>query len=370
MSKRPWYEGQLWIGMSLGAWLRLLARNRFAVSPSRLPQAAAVTAYATANSGAGLVQRLWYSRRIARMELAPDPLYILGHWRSGTTLLHELLALDPRHRTPTTFECLAPHHFLISEAVIRRWFWFLLPKKRPMDNMRLGYDRPQEDETALCGLGVPSPFLTIAFPNRPVQDAAYHDLRELPASEWARWQARLARFYRSLLVHRHGKLVLKSPQHSFRIPVLAEMFPQMRCVQLVRDPYTVVSSAVHFWWSMYEAYALQAPPYEGIEQYVFETFEQMQKALERDRALIPAENWIDLRYEDLVADPVACLADLYERLELGDFEPARPAIEQYAQRARRYQTNKYELAPEQMEEITRRWLPLVERYGYRNPKVA
>ena len=94
-------------------------------------------------------------------------MFIIGHWRSGTTYLHELMSLDARFFSPTTYQCFAPHHFLVSQWLIARYLGFLMPKQRPMDNMAAGWDRPQEDEFALLTLGAPTPYLRMAFPNDP-----------------------------------------------------------------------------------------------------------------------------------------------------------------------------------------------------------
>ena len=59
------------------------------------------------------------------------PLFIIGHWRTGTTLLHELLACDPHLAFPNTYSCLAPHHFPLSSAVLPRLVDFMLPNRRP-----------------------------------------------------------------------------------------------------------------------------------------------------------------------------------------------------------------------------------------------
>ena len=56
------------------------------------------------------------------------------------------------------------------------------------DNMKAGFDRPQEDEFALCMMGQPSPYLTIAFPNRPPQSGEYLDLEGIPPRALASWK--------------------------------------------------------------------------------------------------------------------------------------------------------------------------------------
>src|SRR5204863_6827505 len=141
-----------------------------AIHPAYLYIAGTVTGVSCCHTALRYIQDQWYGSRVDRTPIREAPLFIIGHWRSGTTLLHELLILDQRHTFPNTYQCLAPNHFLLTERVFSRLFGFLLPSRRPMDNMAAGWDKPQEDEFALCMLGQPSPYLTIAFPNHPPQD--------------------------------------------------------------------------------------------------------------------------------------------------------------------------------------------------------
>jgi omega-hydroxy-beta-dihydromenaquinone-9 sulfotransferase len=364
MKQLRWFEGRLWSGMQLAAWLRLLARNRFAVSPRRIPMALAITVLATINTGLGWWQRARYGRRLRQVAVPDDPLFIIGHWRTGTTMLHELLALDHRNRCPTTYESLSPNHFLVSEPLARRWLRFVIPRKRPFDQVRLGFDRPQEDEVALCNLGAPSPFLTVAFPNRPPQYPEYVDLEQLSPRQLLRWQATMWKFLQSLLFRRPGRLVLKSPQHTFRVKTLLKMFPRARFVHIVRDPYVVFPSTVHFWKVMVTNYGLQHPRPDALPPQVFATFRAMYEKLEGTQSLIDPSRLFELRYEDLVADPVAQMRGLYERLELGDFSVVQRAVEDYAAGCKRYRTNEYALSDATREQITHQWKWFIEKYKY------
>ena len=98
------------------------------------------------NSMLWLLQTAFMGRKIDRTQIEKHPVFVLGHWRSGTTLLHELLVCDPRHTYPDTFSCFAPNHFLLSRRLFAWWLWALMPHRRPMDNMSVGFDSPQEDE--------------------------------------------------------------------------------------------------------------------------------------------------------------------------------------------------------------------------------
>lgn len=364
MTTDRWYQGRLWHGMELLGWMRLLARNRFAVSPSRVPAALGITLAAAINTALRGWQAARFGRRVASVEITPEPVFIIGHWRTGTTMLHELLSLDPRHRCPTTYESLCPNHFLVSEKFVRHWLWFILPRTRPMDNVRVSFDRPQEDEAALCNRGVPSPFATVAFPNRPPQHPRYVDLEDLTPAELARWQRAFCTLLKLLLLKRPGQLVLKSPQHTFRLKTLHGMFPQARFIHLVRDPYEVFPSTVHFWTRMYEVHGLQRPNLQRLREDVFETLVAMYRKLEEARPLIDPSCFYELRYEQLVADPAAAVGAIYEYFQWPGFADVLPAIVKYAERAKRFKTNRHDLSAGLREDITRRWTAYLDKYGY------
>lgn len=358
------------MGMTLGGWLRLLARNRFAVAWPFWYEATVVTLVASVNSLLGLLQDACYGRRLAKTEFRQQPLFILGHWRSGTTLLHELLALDPEHTFPTNYECLAPAHFLLTESIARSCFGWIVPKQRAMDNMLLGWDRPQEDEFALCNLGVRSPYLTIAFPNHAPQDQDYLDLNGLSSTARDAWKRSFVKFLKQITLRTPKRIVLKSPTHTCRIRTLLELFPDARFVYIRRNPQAIFPSTVHLWKSLYLTQGLQRPKFDGLREHVFETFATMHDQLEADRALVPEQRFYELRYEDLVADPTTLMQQLYERLELGDFERVRPGLEAYLAEISDYKPNKFERDSSQHAEVAARWARQIEQQGYAEPTAS
>jgi hypothetical protein len=361
---REWMP-HVWEGCDLFAWLRLLLRNHFAVSPSHWYVAFIVTFVSLGHVILRYVQDTWYGSQYDRTPIRHAPLFIVGHWRTGTTLLHELLILDARHTYPNTYQCLEPNHFLLTESLFKRWFRFLMPSHRPMDNMAAGWDRPQEDEFALCMMGQPSPYTTIAFPNHPPQDQDALDLDGLPPRVRVAWKRAFLRFLRQLTLKDARRLILKSPTHTCRVPTLLELFPDARFVHIVRDPHVVFPSTINLWKSLYLAHGLQRPTFAGLEEYVFNTFTHLYARLEQSKHLIAPNRFHELRYEDLIADPVGQMRLLYERLELGSYDEVLPRIKEYVNASSSYQTNRYSnLDPARRAEIDRRWGHVIRQYGY------
>jgi hypothetical protein len=354
----------IWAGSGFPAWIRLLARNGFRIHWTVLHVVTYVTIVSLGHTLLRGLQNLVYGRRIANTPIDQPPIFILGHWRTGTTLLHEFLALDERHVGPSTYECMEPNHFLLTEGLVSRWMPFFSLSVRPMDNMAAGFDRPQEDEFALCNLGLPSPYLTVAFPNNPPQYEEYLDLEGIPPRALARWKRVFRRFLQELTYKHHKRLVLKSPTHSCRVKTLLELFPDARFVHIVRDPYVVFPSTVNLWKSLYITFGLQRPTFQGLEEHVYKTFNRVYDKIEEGKGLIDFDRFYELRYEDLVGDPVGQMATLYDHLGLGGFEQVLPKLQAHVANNAGYKTNRYQLGDEQRAEITRRWGSVIRLYGY------
>jgi hypothetical protein len=213
-------------------------------------------------------------------------------------------------------------------------------------------------------LGQPSPYLTIAFPNRPPADPEYLDLEGVPPRALSAWKQAFFGFIQRL-TYKHGKrLVLKSPPHSARIKVLLELFPDARFVHIVRDPFVVFPSTVNLWKSLCRAHGLQRPTYAGLEEHVLATYLRLYERLEEGRKLVDPARFYELRYEDLVSDPVKEVRALYGHLGLDGFDAYLPRLQSYLATVANYETNRYQLSAEQRAEVGRRWAPVFRRYGY------
>jgi omega-hydroxy-beta-dihydromenaquinone-9 sulfotransferase len=361
--------------MDLFAWLRLLAEGGFRVEPRYWYIAGIVTWMASINTMLRWLQSARDRRELARITLDPPPLFVLGHWRTGTTLLHELLSLDDRHTGPITHHCFEPNHLLISESFFLDYLGFLLPGQRPMDNMAFGWRQPQEDEFALALLGEPSTYTEFAFPNRLMGQAARSgstplDLSSLSPRQLRQWTRTLVQFLKmvSLLDRRRSgrvrRLVLKSPPHTARIPELLAAFPDARFAYIRRDPMAVYPSTVKLWTSLALKHGLQTPRRPDlIEAKVLKEFRTLIDRYEATKALIPAGRLVETRYEDLIADMPGELARIYATLDLGGWDAVAARIADAARQRRDYVTNRFEPSEAIRNLVTEHWGDICRRWG-------
>ncbi len=354
----------MWTGVRLVPWLRRLAANGFRVSPSRIPRAAAITAASAVGELLAFIQWATWGRGLAEARIEADPIVILGHWRSGTTLLHELLACDRRLCPPTTAQCACPTHFVLSEQFAHEWLGFLLPERRPMDAIPMGYKRPQEDELALCNLGLPSPWWLVAFPNEPPPDPRYTDLEAVSAGERQRWIRAWTDFLRHIQFEHRGRLVLKNPLHTYRVPLIRSVFPRAEFIHIVRDPYELVPSCLHFWRSMFDQYGLQRATGHHLETQVMESVTAMDARLTATWDSIPPSQRMRIRYEDLVADPLGVLEMTYDHFGWPGRVEARIGWERYLAAQKGYRPNTHAVDAQLQERITQQLGEVLTRYGY------
>ncbi|MDO5580336.1 MAG: sulfotransferase [Planctomycetia bacterium] len=366
-SSDKFWNPRFWDGMTMGAWARAAWKGGFRFAPSRVAMAGIISGLSVVNSGLTFGQKLFYGGKIRRTALKSDPVFIIGHWRSGTTLLHEYMIRDKQFTFSDTYVCFAPSHFLFSGPLFRPWVQWLMPAKRPMDNMVAGLERPQEDEFALCAYGLPSPYLDILYPNTPPIDPDYLTLRKITPDQRKHWLDVFEYFLKTLTVADNKTIILKSPPHTGRIRTILERFPNAKFVHINRNPYTLFPSTYTLWMKLAQTHGVQHPKGIGLEEKILSNFEEMYAAFEEDLPLLKPNQFYDVSYDELVKEPVALLEKIYGTLEIDGFEESREAFANFASTQKSYKKNKFQISPEIQEAISRRWSGYIQKYGYEAP---
>jgi omega-hydroxy-beta-dihydromenaquinone-9 sulfotransferase len=365
------YGGRLiyfWFGMRMGALLKLFRRGGYNFTLNCLPDTLLLLLWVPWNSLLYRISEWKYRKRAETLPLSAPPIFVIGHWRTGTTFLHDLFSEDPNLAYPTTYECFFPHHFLLTEGTLPKVMKVLLPKKRPQDDVPVGFDRPQEEEFAMMMLGEGSPYLTHAWPRFGPADSDYLDFKGVPEPEQKKWADAYMWFYRRLALKHGGKpLVMKTPANAARLKLLTKLFPDARYIYIARNPLKVFPSTVKLWRALYSTQGLHNPPNldPWLDDYVLDMFSRLTEDFEADKHLIPNDKLIELRYEDLVKDPIGNLRDLYARLKIDGFESARPRMQAYLDAQNEHRVSEYEMPAELKRKVIERLKPYIDRYGYR-----
>ncbi len=353
--------------MKCGDYFSLLRENKFQIHPLRYPMTVAVGGCSVFNTVAAATQRLLLHKKITDTQIERPPIFVIGHWRSGTTLMHELLSLDDRFAFPNTIDTFAPNHFLVTRHLLNPLLWALLPKRRPMDDMSVRVNSPQEDDFALCAYGAPTPYRRMAFPNRKGRDHLQLNLSLAEPNQRVELQKALEHFIKSLTICYNSKrLVLKSPPHTGRVKQLAQWFPQAKFVHLSRHPHKIVSSTMRLWKLLDGIQGFQLPNYDDnwLKNYVFECKDLMYQAYFSQRDLLPSNQLAEVRFESLLEDPNAVMQGVYDQLELGDFAPTKPAVESYFASRKDHKIRTTDVEAEFGEDIDHHWREYMGVFGY------
>jgi hypothetical protein len=351
-------------GITLGDWFALLRENGFRIAPSCFLRAASITALSIPNTVTCWLERARYRRRWEEVDVRA-PLFVLGHYRSGTTHLHNLLSVDPRFGYLNVYQASYPDSFLLTERLNSRFFGFFLPGTRQFDNVPLGLNVPYEEEIAMTNATQLTPYMSVVFPGRQRHYDRFLTFRDATPEELARWRAGLVTLLRKVTLKSGKPLVLKSPPHTCRIRLLLEMFPDARFVHIHRDPYTVIQSTMHLIRVGLEWVRLQNADSVDWTERALSQWREMYDVYFTERSLIPAGNLHEMAFADLERNPLVELRRMYESLSLPPFDEVEPQMKAYLASIADYKKNTFrELPPELKARIAETCSRGFEEWGY------
>jgi hypothetical protein len=343
-----------------------------------------LTMMSVINSLLAVPDWLWYHQRARDQPLHQEPLFILGHPRTGTTHIHNLLSLDSTFAFATTFHAGFPSSFICLER-FKGLLAPLLSPTRPMDRMKLDWDLPAEDEIATTLLsGGTSPYTALVLPRE--EKALFRSFFTFKGSDtssscpsnlvchFKEWQRSFLYFLRKItlrhcLMNRQSEpspLLIKSPVHSARIPLLLAMFPRARFVFMHRDPYEVFQSAANMATSYYGHCYLQKPEDEHLDQFILDQYKVLMSQYLATRNMVEPDRLFELSFSDLEADPIGSLKAIYKRFGwIERYEELRPKFEKYCETLSDFRRNSFaSLSPDVKERLMMEWSAVSKDLGY------
>ncbi len=346
--------------------MAMLRDNRFRISLSCLPRAATVSLSAILNSAIATLEAIRFRTAWNAVSVLP-PLFVLGHYRHGTTHLHNLLSLDGRFAFPNMYQVSYPHTFLTTEAANSAIANFFVPRKRPFDNVPLGMAVPYEDEIAMVSAARVSPYLSLVFPRRTDYYDSHMSFRNSREEDISQWQNALLTFFKKLTL-KHGKpLVIKSPPHTARIPLLLKMFPEAKFVHICRDPCEVFQSTLKMVESGSRWTQLQNDAVD-LRRRTINGYREMYDAYFEHRGRIPLGHLHEMAFEDLQEKPVKEIERMYETLGLADFSEIEQRVRDYVNSIAGYKRNRFPRLDDQESALLRsEWKRNFDEWGYSLP---
>ena len=311
-------------------------------------------------------EKLLFSKKIDATKLIAPPIFILGHWRNGTTYLHNLLCQDPNHTFPRTYQTLFPGAFLLPavKKIAAKLDSRVGKITRPMDNVLVGLNEPWEDEFIMASLTGISPYKRAMFPRTFGRGAGYKYPDFESQKEKNIWKKVFLQLLKRLTIVENKRIVLKSPPHTTRVKLLMEMFPEAKFIHIVRHPYDVFPSNLKLWRDAFSRSFFQAVSHDEIMEIVLSTYEQMYRCYHEEKSCIPESNLAEIRFEDFEKDPLKHIELVYDRLNLPGFKKFSLSAASYLASLGNYKKNVFNMTRGMRSKLRDRWSQAFEIYGY------
>ncbi len=355
-------------GISTRQWIHLVKKNG-GIDHQYLHRALFITMTSVVTAPIRILFKIKYEKKINEVPLQDPPVFIIGHWRSGTTYLHELLSNDPRFCYTTLWSTLLPEGGLILEPM-KRFLARFLPSERPMDAIKVDMDGPYEDEAALAVLYPWSFFHCLHFPrNAEEQYLKSIHFQGLTLQEKDQWKKTYLKFIKTVMFMNPGKRFLsKNPPNTARISTLLELFPEAKFIHIYRSPYLVYLSTKKMRMKVLDKLALQVASEEEIEKQVVSNYIRLMKSFFEQKEQIQTDRFVEIKYEDLIADPIKHIQYIYETLRIPGLETALPHMMKYLERQSGYKTNVYSIDEKIVNHVDKNWKFTIDRWRYSPPK--
>jgi omega-hydroxy-beta-dihydromenaquinone-9 sulfotransferase len=352
-------------GADLTTLLRVLIGSG-GIAPQHLLRAGIALAAATIRAPISALEGSVTAVLLRRSAPMPPPLFIVGHWRSGTTHLYNVLSRSPAFGYVPPIATGLPWDMLGLARLLRPLLERALPPERFVDSLPVRPDSPQEDEIALANMQPLSFYHGIYFPRRLEERFRQGVFFEgCGAGAIARWRRRHVLFLQKLALLQPGRrLLVKNPVYSARIAMLREIWPEAKFLHVYRDPYRVFASTRTFYLRLLQELALQPFDEVRIDELVLDAYPRMMTRLLEDAAALPPTAYAEIRFETFVRDPLGELSRVYETLGLDGFFAARPRFAAYLDEVRDYHAARHPLPTEAALQVRQHWAPFIARLGY------
>lgn len=353
-------------GATLSNLLRLFVQNKFKIDFRYMPRAVYSLTLSSLLFPLRLIEHVKFEKAVEKTEIKHDPVFIIGHWRSGTTYLHNVLSLDENLGYLTTFSAFVPSLCLEFEKFFKPFVSRSMPKKRPMDDVRIDADLPQEEEYAIAALSPFSIHHSTCFPRNTMRYNKFAFLKDMSKETVEEWEKIYLHILKKLTLKNNGRqLVLKNPSNTARVKLLLEMFPDAKFIHIYRDPYSVYSSMMNFLTIVGPLYCLQKPPsMKDLEKQVLTIYKKMYMKYFEEKGYIPNGNLIEIKYEDFIQHPLQNIKKIYNDLSLKDYKKSENAFMKYIDGQHNFYKNKHDLDENIKRKISSKWKFAFLEFGY------
>lgn len=314
-----------------------------------------------------LWEKLVFFFRLRSFKYPKPPVFIIGHWRSGTTFLHNLLCQAPDAAYLTTYQSTFPNN-LASKLLFKTFMRLNMPDKRPSDNVKLNINFPQEDEFAVSNSSRIAYYNFFYFPTCYQRFYREAVRLEMPERTKMKWLENYKVLISKAILNSGGQRVfVKNPVNSGRLLELSQKFPTAKFVFIYRNPITVFLSTRKFFYELIPTLWFHEVNEEHIDDMIYEVFMWIMDDYYTQKEHIEPKRLLEIKFEDFEKEPLKYTQKIYRDLQLDDYEQAEPYFAAYLKEQKGYKKNIYQVPKSLIDKILLEWGDYMEKWDYGIP---
>lgn len=357
---------QLYVTRLSTLW-RLFGRNT--ISKSKFWLVTKILIFSTITTPFQWIQRIILHFKLKKINVSKHgaPIFILGHWRSGTTHLHYTMAKDKRFGYIANIQTFFFNICMLGLAGMDKVLAPFVPKKRPQDNVEFTITAPAEEEQVMSNIVPEAGVNSFYFPKNRNYFNQINLFQGISPRRYKRWK----KYYMYMLkvlshANKEKRLLLKNPNNTARAKQLLELFPDAKFIYIHRNPYQVYLSTKHLHRTVLRDQSLQDISLDLEDDIILENYRSMMQGYLDSKKYIPEGQLVEIGFDDLGSEnEIEIFENIYKTLDLGNWEVQKPLIQEYLNSKRNYKKNKFVPIPEHLvKRIQTECSFVFDTYGY------
>lgn len=272
-----------------------------------------------------LVEEILYKKKMENSELKEHPVFILGYYRSGTTYLQRVLALNPKWANITLLQTVIPE---CSMTLGKPFMWFskfifkFIKIKNAYHKTEFDWNIVGEEDVAVTSLVCEATcYWGFMFPSKAEEYferfSYFGDKKK--AGDIELWKKEFHSVVKRFnFIFNNQQMLLKSPPNVAKIKELNELYPNAKFIFIYRNPYSVLKSVRRLWEINGKMNYQENPSPEKIDELTIKDFSQSMDRYYEYKSLVDPTRVFEIKYEEFIKNPETVLTNCWSHLKLSN----------------------------------------------------
>ncbi len=365
MSKKNTKISHPLYGSSLQHLTRLLSKN-WPIEKKYLPKLISLFGSALFRYPIYALEKLLKDHHINNLTFKQPPIFIIGHWRSGTTHIGNILSQSPKLGYVSPIAAGLPWEMLTLGRLLKGNLKKSLPKDRLIDNVAVTIHSPQEDEFGLANMNPFSFLHGLYFPaNFQYNFNRGTFLDDVKEKEIKVWERNFIYYLKKVYMDQNEKrLIIRNPVYTGRVELIKKLIPEAKFIFMTRHPVKIFYSMRNYFNKLLPVLSLQPYDHLNVDEIIMTTYSRLMERYLEDSKSLKHTDLVEIKYEELDKSPMENINKIYNKLSLRNFEADKPFFESYLSGIQSYNKNLYQEDQQERKLVVEEWQKYIDYWDY------